>query len=306
MQNLDNYNSVNAFLRGKFDNQRVRKIPVNAGFSCPNKNGEISRRGCIFCDTYGSGPIETFQLSIREQITQFIGNRGSRRREFKYIAYYQAHSNTYAPVEELREKYEIIFDFPEIVGLFIGTRPDAVAPEVYPLLEELNQRTYLCVELGLQSIHQKSLDYLTRNHTYRQFLDTFQQLKQGNIDVLVHLITGIPGETETDMLETVNEMNRLKPAGVKFHLMHILKNTPLYDMYQREKFKLLGKDEYVELMVTLLEHLDPGIVIHRLTGERNREIFFAPEWTLNKNGVIQSIRKRMEERSTFQGKLFKP
>ena len=147
---------------------------------------------------------------------------------------------------------------------------------------------------------------MTPEHFTLAYPYVAEQLKQRNIDVLVHLITCIPGETETDMLETVNEMNRLKPAGVKFHLMHILKNTPLYDMYQREKFKLLGKNEYVELIVSLLERLDPEIVIHRLTGERNREIFYAPEWTLNKNGVIQSIRKRMEERNTFQGKLFVP
>lgn len=302
MQNR--YNSFNAFLEKRFNRQKVRKIPINAGFPCPNKNGPVSTGGCIFCDTYGSGPIRTFELSIPEQIKAFMDRR--RQKEFKYIAYYQAHSNTCAPVEELRKKYEIIFDFPEIVGLFIGTRPDAIAPEVYPLLEELNKRTYLTVESGLQSIHGKSLAYLNRNHTYQQFLDTFQQLKERNIDVLVHLIIGIPGESESDMLETVHEMNRIKPAGIKFHLLHVLRNTRLYDMYQRGEFRLLEKQEYVNLVVTLLEHLDPSIVIHRLTGERDREIFYAPGWAMNKNDVIQSIRKAMEERDTYQGKRFKP
>ena len=297
------YNSFNAFLKKKFRNKKIRKIPINAGFSCPNKNGYLSGKGCIFCDTYGSGPIKSFDLSIREQISQFIRDRSSR--PFKYIAYYQAHSNTYGPVKELREKYEIIFHFPEIVGLFIGTRPDAIAPEVYPLLEALNERTYLTIELGLQSIHARSLRYLNRNHTYQQFLDTFCQLKQRGIDVVVHLIIGIPGETGRDMLATVKEMNRLKPAGIKFHLLHVLKDTPLYDMYRLGTFKLLEKDEYVDLVVTLLEHLDPSIVIHRLTGEREREIFYAPEWALDKNNVIQSIRKAMTARKTFQGRLFK-
>ena len=298
------YNSFNAFLRNKFQSKKVRKIPINAGFPCPNKNGKVSNKGCIFCDTYGSGPIKSYDLSISEQINRFILDQ--RIRQFKYIAYYQAHSNTYGPVEKLREKYEIIFNFPEIIGLFIGTRPDAIAPGVYPLLEELNERTYLTIELGLQSIHAKSLRYLNRNHTYQQFLDTFFRLKKRNIDVVVHLIIGIPGETKLDMLDTVKEMSRLKPAGIKFHLMHVLKNTQLYDMYRGKKFKLLEKEEYVDLVVTLLEHLDPSIVIHRLTGERDREIFYAPVWALDKNDVIQSIRKTMRERKTFQGRLFKP
>lgn len=298
----ERYNSLNAFLSKKFKGRKIRKIPINAGFPCPNKNGSLPGAGCIFCDTFGSGPIKSFALPIREQIQTFIGGRD--RTKVNYIAYYQAHSNTYAPVEILREKYEIIFAFPEIVGLFIGTRPDAIAPEVYPLLEELNIRTYLTVELGLQSIHSRSLQFLNRNHTYTQFLETFQQLNVRNIPVVVHLIIGIPGETPADMLETIKEMNRLKPAGIKFHLLHVLKNTPLYDMYRRGEFKLLEKDAYVDLVVTLLEHLDPGIVIHRLTGERDKEIFHAPEWAMNKNEVIQAIRKTMADRDTYQGKLF--
>lgn len=297
----ERYNSLNAFFRKKFKGRKIRKIPINAGFPCPNKNGSLSGAGCIFCDTYGSGPIKSFELPIKEQIQAFIGER--ERDNVDYIAYYQAHSNTYAPVEILRKKYEIIFAFHGIVGLFIGTRPDAIAPEVYPLLEELNKRTYLTVELGLQSIHNRSLQFLNRNHTYAQFLETFRQLNERNIPVVVHLILGIPGETPTDMLESIKEMNRLKPAGVKFHLLHVLKNTPLYDMYQRGEFKLLEQDAYVDLVVTLLEHLDQGIVIHRLTGERDKEIFYAPQWALDKNEVIRAIRKTMEDRDTYQGNL---
>lgn len=294
------YYSVNTFLREKFNNQKVRKIPINAGFGCPNKDGTVSFTGCIFCDRYGSGPIKTFILPIEDQIRHFIQGHGG----IKYIAYYQAHCNTHAPVEELRRKYEIIFDFEDIVGLFIGTRPDAVADDVYPLLEDLNQRTYLSVELGLQSIHEKSLQYLNRNHTYRQFLETFLKLKRLNIDVVVHLIVGIPGESRRDMLETAQEMNRIKPAGVKFHLFHVLKDTPLHEMYQRDEFRLPGKEEYVDVMVTLLEHLDPAIVIHRLTGERDREIFVAPRWALNKIDTLNAIRNAMARRRTHQGKKY--
>ena len=224
MQEL--YNSFNSYLKKRFK-QKIRKIPINAGFTCPNKDGQISSQGCVFCDTYGSGPIKHFELSISHQIKIFIENHPG----CKYIAYYQAHTNTCAPVEELRRKYEIAFDFKDIVGLFIGTRPDAIADNVYPLLEELNKKIFLTVELGLQSVHNKSLRFLNRNHTYRQFLDTFDKLKERGIDVVVHLIVGIPGETPADMLRTIKEMNRVKPVGIKLHLMHVLKNTPLFDMY---------------------------------------------------------------------------
>lgn len=294
------YYSFNTFLKQTFG-QRVWKIPVNAGFSCPNKDGTISTQGCIFCDAYGSGPIQSMkmQLSIPEQIERFIqGHSG-----MKYIAYYQAHSNTCAPVEVLRKQYEHIFNYEEIVGLFIGTRPDSIAQDIYPLLTELSRKTYLTIELGLQSVHPKSLEFLTRNHSYQQFLETFNALKSINIDVVVHLIIGIPGETRQDMQETIREMNRIKPAGVKFHMLHVLKNTPLFELYDNKPFSLLEQDDYVDLMVELLEHLDPSIVIHRLTGERDKEIYHAPLWALDKHSTINAIRQKMTDNQTYQGRL---
>lgn len=293
------YNSFNSFLRKKFPGVKVRKIPVNAGFQCPNKNGDISNEGCIFCDIYGSGPIRSFTLSIRDQIEKYM----ERHKGDKFIAYYQAHSNTYADVRELEEKYRIIFDYEDIVGFFIGTRPDAVKEEVYPLLRKFNKKTYLTVELGLQSVHEKSLDFLNRNHSYEKFLETFFKLKEMDIDVLVHLIVGIPGESREDMIESVREMNRIKPAGVKFHLMHILKDTHLFDLYKKGKVELMEMESYVETITELIGGLDPDIVIHRLTGERDREIFVAPEWALNKNNVINLINRKMEEFDIFQGDL---
>jgi len=292
------YYSFNRYLRERFG-QRVPKIAIDAGFPCPNKDGTISTQGCIFCDTYGSGPITNMDksLSIREQIQQAVAGREKQ----KFIAYYQAHSNTCAPVSVLRQRYNIIFQFKEVVGLFIGTRPDTINDDVYPLLEELHKKTYLTVELGLQSIHSKSLDFLTRNHNYHQFLETFHKLKERGIDVLVHLIVGIPGETEAEMLQSVHQMNRLKPAGVKFHMLHILKNTGLYNLYREKPFSLLKEDEYIRLIITLLEHLDPGIVVHRLTGDRDQRIFHAPLWAQQKNAVINRIRMRMLELNTRQG-----
>ncbi len=296
------YYSFNSFLRGRFNRQKVRKIPINAGFSCPNKDGKSSKEGCVFCDAYGAGAIENFDLSIPEQIEIYI----EKHPGCKYIAYFQAHSNTYAPVAELQRKYEIIFNYKDIVGLFIGTRPDCIAAEVYPLLERLHKRTFLAIELGLQSSHPRSLVYLNRNHTYRQFLETFNKLKKLGINVIVHLIIGIPGESKEDMLETVKEMNRLKPAGIKFHLLHILEGTTLREEYNKKKFKLLEMAEYIDLVILLLEKLHPGIVIHRLTGERERQIFFAPAWAAAKMNVINAIKLKMKEQNTYQGRLYDP
>jgi len=293
------YYSVNQFFKEKFNGEKVWKIPINAGFSCPNKDGKFSKNGCIYCDVYSSGPIKTFNLSIEEQIENFVQSR----KEKKFIAYYQANSNTYAPVDELKRKYDIIFKYDNIKGLFIGTRPDAIADEVYPILEDLNKKTYLCVELGLESIHQKSLDFLNRNHTYLDFLKTFNKLKLLNIDVVIHLIIGIPGESREDMLKSVEEINRIKPKGVKFHMLHILKDTKLESLYRQGQIKLLNIEEYTDIIVFLLERLDKDIVVHRLTGERDKEIFVAPLWALDKNKTIQRIQKKMIQVKTKQGKL---
>lgn len=293
----DPYFSFNSFLKSKFGGEKVIKIPINGGFDCPNKDGTRSDLGCIFCDAYGSGPIRTFDLPVKEQIESVI----DRHRGKKFIAYFQAHSNTYGSATDLETAYKIVFDYPEIVGLFIGTRPDAIGDDVYPLLESLNRRLYLSVELGLQTIHPAGLNFLNRNHTYGEFLTAFEKLKKRGIDVVVHLIVGIPGETPGDMLRTVAEMNRLKPAGIKFHLMHVLKGSPLYDLYLKKPFPLLEFDEYVELMIRLLENLDPSIVIHRITGERDREIFYEPRWALDKMRVIQAIQGGMKEKKSRQG-----
>jgi radical SAM protein (TIGR01212 family) len=294
---LIRYNSFNSFLKKKFPGFKVRKIPVNAGFPCPNKNGEISDAGCIFCDQFGSGPIRYFSKPIRSQIEMFLPGEKNTR----FIAYYQANSNTCAPPEVLNEKYNIIFDYKEIIGLFIGTRPDAIADDAFPILSGLRDRTYLSVELGLQSVHARSLELLNRNHSYEAFLTAFGKLKDLGIDVIVHLIIGIPGETLADMTESVREMNRLKPAGVKFHLLHVLKDTELFRRYERGDVRLMEMDEYVGTVTELIAELDEDIVVHRITGERDTEIFHAPKWALDKASVISAIHKRMEENGLRQG-----
>lgn len=296
------FNSFNDFLKIKFPGQKLLKIPIAAGFSCPNRDGLFSQEGCIFCDPFAAGPVRTAHLPIEQQIERYIAVHPGR----KYIAYFQAQSNTYGPISELRQKYETVFNYEEIVGLFIGTRPDMIPQPVLALLQELSGRLYLTVELGLQSIHAPSLSFLKRNHTYGQFLATFQELQAKKIATVVHLIVGIPGESRDHMLATIEEMNRLKPSGVKFHLLHVLKDTALYRQHLVKPFSLLSQDEYVELIVFLLERLDPDIVIHRLTAEREREIFFAPEWALKKQKVLNAIRSRMQKTGTRQGRLFVP
>lgn len=298
----DLFNSFTGFLNKKYPGQKILKIPINAGFSCPNRDGFFSKEGCIFCDSFAAGPIRTAHNSIEQQIEKYIAVHPDK----KYIAYFQSHSNTYGHISELRRKFEIVFNYENIVGLFIGTRPDIISDPAFLLLKELNQRIYLTVELGLQSIHAPSLLLLKRNHSYQQFLDTFQKLQALKIDTVIHLIIGIPGETREHMLATIEEMNRLKPKGIKFHLLHVLKNTALYRQYLKTPFSLLSQDEYGDLIVFLIEHLDPDIVIHRLTAEREREIFYAPEWALNKQAVLNSIKLKMKKADTFQGHRYIP
>ena len=294
------FHSFSAFLREKFPGAKVVKIPIAAGFTCPNRDGTLSRKGCIFCDRYASGPIRAMAWSIERQIEDYMQRHPGRR----YIAYFQSHCNTTGPLSELRRKYEIVFKYENIIGLFVGTRPDAIAPEVYSLLEEMNRRTYLAVELGLQSIHSHSLSLLNRNHTYRQFQQAFHELRSRGLDVVIHLIIGIPGETIAHMRATVDEMNALKPAGIKFHLFHVLRDTELHERYARSPFPLLSQEEYSDIVIDLLERLDPDIVIHRLTAERERDVFVAPRWALNKIMVLNTIKEKMISRGSRQGKRF--
>lgn len=292
------YHSFAGFLKKKFPGQRIVKIPIAAGLSCPNRDGTLSWAGCTFCDAFASGPLHVGGMSVGQQIERYMASHPNK----KYIAYFQAHSNTHGPVPELRRKFETVFAYPDIVGLFVGTRPDAISREAFRLLAELNRRLYLTVELGLQSIHAQSLLLLNRNHSYAQFLDTFEALRALNIDTVVHLIVGIPGETRAQMLATIAEMNRLKPAGVKLHLLHVLRGTTLHRQYLEKPFPLPSRDEYAECIASLLDYLDPDIVVHRLTAEREREIFVAPEWALDKQAVLAAIHERMRQNGAFQGR----
>ncbi len=297
----ERYNSFNTHLREVFG-EKVYKIPLDPHLPCPNKDGKISREGCIFCDKYGSGPIKTGRLKIEEQLEIGMKRVSEKYGVRKFIAYFQANTNTAASSLRLREIFEKALSYEEIVGISIGTRPDWVFEDHIELLDELNKRTYLWVELGLQTIHSKGLKFLRRHHDLADFVKTTLELKKRGIRVCAHTIIGIPGESEEEMIETARFLSAIGVEGIKIHLLHILKNTDLEKLYYEGKVKLLEKDEYVRIVVDFLEHLSPEIIVQRLTGERDREIFIAPQWALNKLDVIDSIRKEFEKRDSFQGK----
>jgi uncharacterized protein len=292
--------SLRDHLRARLGEGRIRKIAIDAGFSCPNKDGRIGQGGCIFCDEYGSGPVGAHGTPVAIQIGQAIARHPNDR----FIAYFQAHTGTDAPATVLAAMYAEALRDARVIGLAVATRPDFIPLPVLPIWEEIAQRTFFWVELGLQSVHDRSLRYLHRNHTYAQFVSAFSLLRGRGLAVVVHLIVGIPGESLADLLTTVAEMNRLGVDGIKIHLLHVLRNTPLETLYRLGQVPLLEQEEYIERVVQLLRHLSPGIVIHRLTGERDPQLFIAPDWVQQKARVLQAIRRSMATRNARQGDLY--
>ena len=297
---LDNkrYHTLNYFYKTKFG-QKVTKISLNGDFSCPNYQ---NNRGCIFCSLSGSGdfagdkskPLEEQFYDVQKKLSQKWPNS-------LYIGYFQANTNTYAPLEVLKEKYERVLKLPRVVGLNIATRCDAISDEVLDYLEQLNKKTYLTIELGLQSMHDKTLKLINRGHDLKSFELMVKKLKERNIAVVVHIINGLPYETKEDMLNTVKYLNNLKIDGLKIHMLHILKDTPLAKMYEDNPFHILTKEEYIDIICEQLELLDENIVIHRLTGDPKKEDLIAPNWLLKKFCVLNDIDKEMKKRDYYQG-----
>ena len=298
---LDNkrYHTLNYFYRQKF-NQKVFKVSLNANFSCPNKT---DGKGCIFC-TNGSGDFGGDKE--KDLVTQFNEIKTIMERKWPnslYIGYFQANTNTYAPLEVLKEKYETILNIPNVVGLSIATRSDAISSDTMNYLEELNKRTFLTIELGLQTIHEKTLKLIKRGHTLENFENCVKELKKRNIFVVVHIINGLPYETKEDMLETVRYLNNLGIDEIKIHMLHIMKNTELAEMYEKEPFHVLSEEEYIDIVCDQLELLDENIVIGRITGDPNPKELIAPDWLIKKFCVLNDIDKEMKRRDSYQGKL---
>ena len=297
---LDNkrYHTLNYFYKTKF-NSKVFKVSLNGNFSCPNfKNGN----GCIFC-SHGSGDFAGNKED--DLVTQFNEVKTMMEKKWphaKYIGYFQANTNTYAPLDILKEKYETILKLPNVIGLSIATRCDAISDECLDYLEDLSKRTFLTIELGLQSMHDKTLKLINRGHDLKSFDECVKKLKQRNINVVVHIINGLPFETKDMMLATVKYLNSLKIDGIKIHMLHVLKNTELEKLYNETHFHILTKEEYIDIVCDELELLNEKIVIHRITGDPTKEALIEPTWLLKKFCVLNDIDKEMVRRNSYQGK----
>lgn len=292
------YHTLNYELISKFD-CRVFKVSLNGNFSCPNfKN----KKGCIFCSALGSGDFAgKKEDSITKQFSNIKKKLNNKWPDTKYIAYFQANTNTYAPINILKKKYEEALRLPNVVGINIGTRPDSISHECLDYLKELNKKTYLTIELGLQSMHDKTLELINRGHDLECFDKCVRKLKENGIRVVVHIINGLPFETKEMMIDTIRHLNMLKIDGIKIHMLHILKNTALENYYKEKPFHLLTKEEYVNIVCDQIEELNDNIVIHRLTGDGAKNDLIAPLWTLKKVCVLNDIDKELKRRGTYQG-----
>ena len=295
------YHSLNYELKKVFGG-KVAKLSLSGGFTCPNRDGTIGNRGCLFCSEEGSGEFAAPKyLSINEQIRQQKNFLSPKWKTNKYIAYFQNYTNTYSNLFDLKNKYKEAYESEGVVGLAIATRPDCLPYETIELLEEINKKTYLWIELGLQTIHEKTSKLIRRGYTLDVFEDTIKKLNDKNIRYVIHLIVGLPNETREDMIETAKYISKLKPFGVKLHLMHILKDTDLYSFYKENPFKILNEEEYISIVCDILEILPPDTVIHRLTGDGAKEKLIAPKWSLHKLKVLSGVDKELKLRSTYQG-----
>lgn len=296
------YHTFNEHLRERFGG-KIFKVSLDSGFTCPNRDGTLGRDGCVYCSERGSGDFAGEQgLSIHNQFIEVTERMKKKWPTANYIAYFQAYTNTYAPVERLREVYEEALAERNVVGLSISTRPDCLPEDVLDYLEELNQRTYLWVELGLQSIHDRTMEWIERGHNYAQFLKGLDQLRSRGIRVCAHIILGLPGETRTEMMETARAVAKMPLQGIKIHLLHVLRGTPLAEIYQREPFDFMTKDDYVSLVVDILEIVPSEMVIHRLTGDGPPDDLIGPLWSRKKWEVLNAIDAELERRNTRQGK----
>ncbi|MHB8126408.1 MAG: TIGR01212 family radical SAM protein [Desulfitobacteriaceae bacterium] len=296
------YHSFNQHLRTIFG-EKVFKVPLDAGFTCPNRDGTLGREGCIYCSSRGSGDFAgEKKLSLPEQFEQSRTMMAKKWPKANYIAYFQAYTNTYASVERLKEVYGQVLKLPGVVGIAIATRPDCLPEDVLAYLEELNRTTYLWVELGLQSIHQKSLDWIGRGHDYAIFCKGLRELRQREIQVCGHLILGLPGENKEDMLATARAMAALPMQGIKLHLLHVLEGTPLAKIYKNSPFPILTAEEYITLIVDILELLPAEMTIQRLTGDGPPNDLIAPLWSRKKWEILNAIDAELKRRDSYQGK----
>ena len=296
------YHTLDYFYKHKFG-CKIAKISLNAGFTCPNKDGTKGVGGCIYCSSLKSGEYAgNIKKNIVEQFNDIKKVMLNKWKDAKFIGYFQAGTNTYASVDKLKEVFEPILKQKDVVGLNIATRADSITDECLEYLTDLNNRTYLTIELGLQTIHDSTSKLINRCHTLKEFEDMVLKLRKNNINVVVHIINGLPYETKEMMIETIKYLNKLDIQGIKIHMLHVLKNTKLEELYNKEHFHILTKDEYIDIVVSQLEYIRPDIVIHRITGDPKVDDLIEPTWLIKKFVVLNDIDKELKRRNTYQGK----
>ena len=299
-KNNKNYYDLKSYWRNLFGCS-VHKLQIDAGFTCPNRDGHVALGGCIYCDGRGSKLRRQGQLpSVSEQIA--AGKKYYSKQAGKFIAYFQTLTNTYAPVEKLRALYDEAVNQKDVIGLSIGTRPDCLGSDVVELLSGYAQKYHVWVELGLQSVHDKTLKLINRGHNFQQFGDAVNTLAGRGLNICVHIIIGLPGESGEDVLATAKTLSAMPIHGIKIHSLLALDGTALGEMYKKGSIHMITKEKYVSLVADVLEVLPPQTVIQRLTADGYHDIFLAPDWAMNKLDVLNSIHKELERRSSYQGK----
>lgn len=300
--NEKHYHTLNNYLSNKYQS-KVFKVSLNGNFTCPNRDGTISPVGCLFCSEAGSGDYAGERTeSLTEQFQRVLTRMKEKWPEGKYIAYLQANTNTYAPLTILKEKYEEIINIdPNIIIFSIATRPDCLSDEIIDYLAELNQRIEVWVELGFQTCHESTSKFINRGYPNEVFLEAVQKLRAHNLTTIVHIINGLPHETKEMMIETTKFLNKLDIQGIKIHMLHVMKNTPLGRLYLKNPFPILSLFEYIDIVVSQLEQLRKEIVIHRVTGDSPKNLLIEPAWTLKKFVVLNEIDKLMRRKGIYQG-----
>lgn len=298
------YHSFDYMLKERFGT-KVYKVALNGGMTCPNRDGTLGNRGCIFCSAGGSGDFAADKsLTIAEQIKEQKDRIRQKRKAETFIAYFQAYTNTYGSISHLTSVFTEALADPEVAALSIGTRPDCLGPEVLDLLDALNRQKPVWVELGLQTIHDKTAAYIRRGYRLSCFEEAVKELRKRNLEVIVHTILGLPGESREDILQTISYLNHKDIQGIKLQLLHILKGTDLAEEYLSGAIQVYTMEEYLDLVISCLEHMSPDIVIHRLTGDGPRDLLLAPLWSSAKKTVLNTLHHECKVRQTWQGRLY--
>lgn len=302
MNDMERYRHLNEYLKNKFG-ERTLKICIDGGFTCPNRDGKLGYGGCIYCSEKGSGELINNVKGITEQVKYYFTTYRAQRAN-KFIAYFQNFTNTYDTIENLKAKYDAALVDDRIVGISIGTRPDCINEEIVKLLKTYTEKYYVCVELGLQTSNDEIGKVINRCYTSEQFTKAVELLNKYNIDVITHIMVGLPGETHQDIVDTVKFVNKHKLQGIKIHSTYVVKNTVLADMYRKGEYKALELDDYIETLIDIMTHLNPEFIIHRISGDAPKDILVAPYWNKHKMWILHGFEKRFRARELWQGKFY--